>query len=75
VSLVNLIANRLVVKELLGYKATVESLTHELNMILNHPEYRDKMLTGYQEVKRTLGTTGAPSHAATAILDALRKKE
>jgi len=75
VSLVNLIANRLVVKELLGYKASVESLERELNEILNNSAYKQKMLEGYEEVRMTLGATGAPRHAAMAILDALKKKD
>jgi lipid-A-disaccharide synthase len=73
VSLVNLIANRSVVKELLGYKASVRNITNELNLLLNDPEYRIQMLSGYREIEKLLGEPGAPKHAANLIIKELMK--
>ncbi len=72
VSLVNLIANRSVVKELLGYKASVSNLIQELTLLLNDKAYREKIRTGYKEIENLLGEPGAPDHAAKAIIQALK---
>lgn len=72
VSLVNLIANRTVVKELLGYKASVENLTKELSLLLSNKRYRKEMQAGYREIDQLLGELGAPEHAANAIIENLR---
>ena len=48
ISLVNLIANREVVKELVADRMTVEQVCAELNRILYNKEYRQQMLDGYQ---------------------------
>ena len=46
ISLVNLIANREVVKELVADTMTVEQVRSELNRILYDKEYRRQMLEG-----------------------------
>ncbi|MGL5317598.1 MAG: lipid-A-disaccharide synthase [Bacteroidales bacterium] len=74
VSLVNLIADKLIVDELLGYKATPESLTKELGRLIQEESYRSEMMQGYATVKSRLGEPGAPQHAAKAIVDALQKR-
>ncbi len=72
VSLVNLITNRPVVKELLGYRASVKNLTNELNLLLNDKAYREKIIAGYKELDKLLGEPGAPDHAAKLIIENLR---
>jgi lipid-A-disaccharide synthase len=74
VSLVNLIANREVVKELLGYKASENSLREELMKLLLDENYRQNILKGYQEVNSALGSPGAPHRAAKKIISALGNK-
>ena len=71
VSLVNLIANREVVKELLGYKATAESLREELRQLLENESYRQKIFEGYAEMTAKLGEIGAPQNAAKTIIELL----
>ncbi len=71
VSLVNLIANREVVKELLGYKATAESLREELRQLLENESYRQKIFEGYAEMTAKLGEIGAPQNAAKTIIEHL----
>ena len=72
VSLVNLVAGREVVKELLE-DFSVASMRSELQKILSGP-HRERMLEGYQEVKRALGDEKAPVNAARLIVDTLNMK-
>ena len=67
VSLVNLVAGREVVKELLE-DFSVANIRSELQKILSGPD-RDRMLQGYQEVKQALGDEKAPDNAARLIVD------
>ena len=70
ISLVNLIANREVVKELLGRTFTVDHIRRELEKILEGPA-RDALLEGYAEVSCRLGDQIAPDNAARLILQKL----
>ena len=72
VSLVNLIAGREVVKELIQADATVEKITAELARILNDKDYRANMLTGYDEIIKTLDTGSASENAAGLMLSYLK---
>ncbi|WP_288856690.1 lipid-A-disaccharide synthase [uncultured Bacteroides sp.] len=73
ISLVNLIANREVVKELVADTMTVEQVRSELNRILYDKEYRCRMLKGYECMASRLGEAGAPGHAARKMVALLRK--
>ena len=70
ISLVNLVADREVVTELLGRTFTVGHIRSELDKILYGPA-RDAMLQGYSEVSRRLGDQIAPDNAARLILNKL----
>jgi lipid-A-disaccharide synthase len=72
VSLVNLVANREVVTELVANTFTVNRLRTELQKILDGP-VRQTILDGYAEVKRRLGDQKAPDHAAKIIYTLLNK--
>ena len=67
ISLVNLVADREVVKELLAETFSVENIRHELLQILDG-EARERMLEGYAEVARRLGNQNAPETAARIIV-------
>ena len=67
VSLVNLVAGREVVKELLE-DFSVASIRSELEKILSGSD-RERMLQGYLEVKQALGDKKAPENAAQLIVD------
>ena len=73
ISLVNLIANREVVKELVADTMTVEQARAELERILYNKEYRQLMLEGYEYMASRLGDAGAPKHAAQEMIRLLRK--
>ncbi len=68
ISLVNLVADRLVVPELVGADMNVDRLRLELLRILPGGEGREAMLQGYDEVAARLGEPGAPQHAAEYIV-------
>ena len=67
ISLVNLIAGRAVVKELIQGDLNSRNLQLELSGILDGPE-REKLLDGYRKLKGMLGTTGAAGKVAAGII-------
>lgn len=73
ISLVNLIAGREVVKELVADTMTVENMRNELKRLLFQEDYRRRMLGGYEEMARLLGPAGAPRHAAREMVKLLKK--
>lgn len=74
ISLVNLIANREIVKELFQQYCTPETVSNELSMILNDKTYRDTMLAGYAEVLAVLGGPGCAERAANEMIELLKRK-
>ena len=73
ISLVNLIADREVVKELVADTMTVEQARAELERILYNKDYRQQMLDGYEYMASRLGDAGAPKHAAQEMVRLLKK--
>jgi lipid-A-disaccharide synthase len=71
-SMVNLIAGRQVVPELIQHDMTAENLTSEALRLLSDSTARDAQREGLAEVARRLsGRQGAPQRAALAIQDIL----
>ena len=75
VSLVNLIANREVVRELVAETFSVENIRHELEAILPGGAERERMLAEYDEVHRILGDSHAPDEAARIMIEKLRSEK
>lgn len=73
ISLVNLIADREVVKELVADTMTVENMQIELARLLFNDGCREKMLDEYEVMARRLGPAGAPRHAAREMVKLLKK--
>ena len=73
ISLVNLIAGREVVRELVADTMKVEQIKAELGRILTDEGWRREMLAGYDDVCRRLGEPGAPAKAACLIRSMLAK--
>ena len=71
VSLVNLIANREVVRELVAETFSVENIRRELESILPGGAQREQMLSDYDEVHRILGDSHAPDEAARIMIEKL----
>ncbi len=74
ISLVNLIAGREVVPELLADRFSVANIKSHLEPLLADSKDRSLMLEGYEEVHRKLGDTVAPDNAARIMVDLLSKK-
>lgn len=74
ISLVNLIADREVVTELVADTFSVENIANELGKLLPGEPARQAMLDGYAEVKRRLGKKNAPDNAAEIMLRLLKKE-
>ena len=74
VSLVNLIANREVVRELVANEFTEANLRSELHALLDE-SVRRQMLASYDEVHRILGEQSAPDETARLIAQYLSKEK
>ena len=75
ISLVNLIADKEIVKELLADKFKVSLIKDELVKLLPGNPARQKMLDEYQEVRRALGDSIAPDNAARLMVQLLRNNK
>ncbi|NDV59338.1 lipid-A-disaccharide synthase [Bacteroides sp. 519] len=75
ISLVNLIAGKEVVKELVADTMTVKNMQEEINLLVNDNQYRSNMLTGYEEMSEILGKPGAPLHAAQKMVKFIKKRK
>ncbi|MNR41101.1 lipid-A-disaccharide synthase [compost metagenome] len=71
ISLVNLIAEKTVVKELIQDDCNEKALNAELDLILNDVTYRSKMLQNYAELHSLMGEPGASERTAKLIIDYL----
>lgn len=74
ISLVNLIMDREIVKELIQDELNEENLKAELTRLLL-PAGREKMATDYASLKEKLGGQGASKHTASLMLDYLRHEK
>jgi lipid-A-disaccharide synthase len=70
ISLVNLIANKLIVKELIQNACSKKNLIKELNIILEKEE-RAKIISNYNELENSLGGRGASNKTAKIIYNYL----
>ena len=75
ISLVNLIEDKEIVKELLADKFKVSLIKDELVKLLPGNPSRQKMLDKYQEVRRALGDSVAPDNAARLMVQLLRNNK
>ncbi|MBR5906783.1 MAG: lipid-A-disaccharide synthase [Bacteroidales bacterium] len=73
ISLANLIADKLIFKELLQHECNPEMISDEVKRLLNDAPYREKMLKEYAEVRSLLGGGGASEAVAQAMIDELSK--
>ena len=75
VSLVNLIADREVVCELVAETFSVENIRRELEQILPGGDKRQQMLSDYEGVHQRLGESHAPDEAARIMTELLKVKK
>jgi lipid-A-disaccharide synthase len=68
ISLVNLIAGREVIRELLQDAATVDNVNQEFERVTGDSPARDEILRGYDEVRRKLDTGSASENTARLMV-------
>ncbi|MEI6456194.1 MAG: lipid-A-disaccharide synthase [bacterium] len=73
ISLVNLIYEKLLVREFIQEELTTENLVAELNKILDNDDYRQMMRAGYIRIVESLGGKGASERCAKLMIQYLHK--
>ena len=73
ISLVNLVAGKEVVRELVADTMTVANIHAEVDALLNDKVYRQSMLDNYDEMIRILGPAGASRQAASKMIELLKR--
>jgi lipid-A-disaccharide synthase len=68
ISLVNLIADKEVVKEMIQGDANPEKVSEEMNLLLNDDAYRNNMLKNYDEIIRILDIGSASENTAKLMV-------
>lgn len=71
VSLVNLILDKMAVKEFLQHHFSVKNLSQELAALLDDKVYRQGVLDDYKEIRHILGGEGASERTASAIANCI----
>ena len=72
IGLVNLVAGRTIVPELIQDEANAERLIREVRHLLNDREAYNRMKDGLREVRQALGEPGASRRAARVVLQECR---
>lgn len=72
ISLVNLVMDREVVKELIQQDLTVDNIVQELNLLLHDSERQRQLLEEFDDLKEKLGKAGASEKSAVLIVNELK---
>jgi lipid-A-disaccharide synthase len=72
ISLVNLIADRKVVTELIQDKANITAISQELKLLVLDENYRKRIISDYDKIYKTLDTGSASENAAKLMVDYLK---
>ena len=71
ISLVNLILNKLAIKELIQKTCTVDEISEELDELLNKKAHRQQVLDDYETLHQKMGDPGASERTARLIIEFL----
>jgi len=72
IGLVNIVAEKGIVKEFLQYDAKPKLIAEEIMQILDNPEYRNTMINELNSVRDKLGKSGGVNNMAELILEMLK---
>jgi lipid-A-disaccharide synthase len=75
VGMVNIVAGRKVVQELLQKEARADRITAEALRILEDERYRNEMIRALEEVRQKLGTPGAARRVAHMALEMIASRQ
>ena len=67
ISLVNLIVDKVVVKELIQEKCTAQAIASEIKSLIGDSDYRNRMTENYLKLKNILSKRGASANTAALI--------
>ena len=73
ISLGNLCLDRAAFRELIQEDLTGAAVADEVRRLVEDAPYREKMLSDYAEIRRSLGGTGASCAVARAMIEEIRK--
>lgn len=73
ISLGNLIADKLVFRELIQEDFTAEMVCAEIRKIMEDASYRNEMLSGYAQIRDALGGKGSSGAVARAMIEELNR--
>ncbi|OJW71555.1 MAG: lipid-A-disaccharide synthase [Candidatus Amoebophilus sp. 36-38] len=71
ISLVNILAEKEVIRELIQDKLTPITLLHAVNELINAPDCREKQLASYESIRNLLGKDKASTNVAYQIVESL----
>jgi len=71
-SMVNILANKALVPELMQHDFNAANVATQVEYLLDHPEAREEMIRGFQALKPRLGQGGAIERAADAMVEVVR---
>jgi lipid-A-disaccharide synthase len=72
ISLINLIANKPVIKEFIQKEMNLINIDWELKLLMENPDYREEMLNDYEKIYATLDIGSASENAARLMIKYLR---
>jgi lipid-A-disaccharide synthase len=67
ISLVNILAKKSLVNEFIQHQATAAPIVEELTRLLSDAEYAQSMVQSFEELRKSLGASGASARAAESI--------
>lgn len=73
ISLGNLIVDKLVFRELIQEEMTAANIAQEIRRLLEDSAYRERMISGYAEIRNALGGSGASHEVAKAMISELSR--
>jgi lipid-A-disaccharide synthase len=74
ISLINILSNREVVKELIQDTAHTENIMKELKKIMFQTEYREDMMNAYRNVKKSFSDKKTSQRVAEIVMEMINKK-